>query len=335
MKKFLLTFLISLVSLIAIGGVIFVSYLSGWGATPDSVELETPPSMVHSSFDWQPHPRRNLELPDVENPIFNPLPEPEPCRYELMTAELKEFMTQFGDTVSVHFENLESGFTFAHYGERVFFGASATKAPFAFYIYMQAERGATNLNAIMTFTESDFWEGSGIIRHNYEYGATFSQRRLLHLMLSPSDNIATRILRRHHGLNGYRAFIEELGGNPWYIQNLTYSYLSANEAGFYLREFYRYIVSDSLFGHEFKANLMANRYPFIIADYPLASKSGWAANFGGAWHDMAIIFAPSPYSLALLSSLNGNTTADRDVYNSISMFMQDFNSRWFYQDALQ
>ena len=249
---------------------------------------------------------------------------------QIKTAELNEFMAQFEGQIAVHFENMASGFTFSYQGYRQFFGASATKAPFAFYIYKKAERGATNLDAIMTFTEGDFWEGSGIIRHNYEYGQTFTQRRLLHLMMSPSDNIATRILRRHHGLTGYREFIASLGGNPHYIQTITYSYLSANEAGFYLREFYRYITSDSQFGHIFKQNLLDNRYPFIRSDYPVGSKSGWAGNFGGAWHDMAIIFAPSAYTLALLSSLEG-TPADRAMYNQISDFMQDFNTRWFTQ----
>ncbi|MCL2350732.1 MAG: class A beta-lactamase-related serine hydrolase, partial [Defluviitaleaceae bacterium] len=194
--------------------------------------------------------------------------------------------------------------------------------------YHKAERGETNLNSTFYFTESDYWGGSGRIRHDYEFGQGFSQRRLLFLMLSPSDNIATRILRRHHGLTGYRQFIEDLGGNPALIQNITYSYLTANEAGFYMREIYRYIQSGGRYSHEFKENLLRNRYPFIISDHPVASKSGWAENFGGAWHDMAIVLAPSPYIVALLSSKAG-TTADRVHYDAISMFLQDFNQRWF------
>jgi len=241
---------------------------------------------------------------------------------------LEEFMSQFGNTVSVFYENMASGFIFRHHADHDYFGASATKAQFALYIYLKTEQGYASMNDIHTFTPEDFWTGSGIIRQRYSYGQTFTQRQLLHLMITPSDNIATRILRRVHGLNGYIAFMESIGANPNFVHNLTYSRLSANDAGIFLRAAYEYIASNGRYSLEFKNNLLANRYAFIISDYPVASKSGWAANFGAAWHDQAIVFAPSPYTLALLSSRAGNA-ADRRVYDAISMFIQNFNNDWF------
>lgn len=247
-------------------------------------------------------------------------------------GDIEQFMAQFGNTVSVFYENLETGFTFGHNADRVFFGASATKAPFALYIYQKAEQGETDLNSVHTYTSADYWGGSGLIRRRYSVGATFTQRELLYLMISPSDNIATRILRRIHGLDGYREFIAYIGGNPHFVQNVTYSYLSANEAGLIMREIYIYIKSGGRYSHEFKENLLQNRYPFIISYYPVASKSGWAGNFGGAYHDMAIIFAPSPYTLSILSNRAGSP-ADRAVYERISMFFQEFNSEWFTSEG--
>ena len=252
------------------------------------------------------------------------------CNIEEMLNELEEFMARFGDTISLFYRNIENDFIFSHNGDTVFFGASATKAPYALYIFQKAEDGRTNLNTRLTYTEADFWEGSGIIRHRYEEGATFTQRRLLHLMIAPSDNIATRILRRQHGLAGYRQFMESIGANPHFVQNLTYSYLSANEAGIIMGAIYDFITSGGTYGPELKSDLMSNRYPFIISDYPLASKSGWAASFGGAYHDMAIVFADSPYILAILSNKDG-TIADRRIYENISMFFQEFNNRWFVE----
>jgi len=245
---------------------------------------------------------------------------------------LEEFMSQFGNTVSVFYENIATGFTFRHNADHVYFGASATKAPFALYIYLKTERGEVSMTDIHTFTADDNWGGSGVIRHRYNFGAVFTQRQLLYLMLSPSDNIATRILRRVHGLDGYKQFVESIGANPNFVQNLTYSYLTANDAGIFMRETYRFINSGGRYSLEFRDNLLANRYPFIISDYPVASKSGWAANFGQAWHDMAIVYAPSPYVLVLLSSRAGGA-GDRVVYDSISMFIQEFNSAWFYPGA--
>jgi len=255
------------------------------------------------------------------NPVFEP-----PIHV------LEEFMSQFGNTVSVYYENLATGFTFRHNADHVYFGASATKAPFALYIYLKTERGETSMTDVHSFTADDNWGGSGVIRHRYSFGATFTQRQLLYLMLSPSDNIATRILRRVHGLEGHTAFVESIGANPNHVQNLTFSYLTANDAGIFMRETYRYINSGGRYSLEFRDNMLANRYPFIISDYLVASKSGWSASFGQAWHDMAIVYAPSPYVLVLLSSRVGGV-GDRAVYDSISMFVQEFNGVWFYPGA--
>ena len=243
--------------------------------------------------------------------------------------EIAGFMYQFGDTVALFYENFATGFTFAHQGDRVYFAASTTKAPFALYIFHQAEMGRTHMDDVITFTRGDRWDGTGIIRHRYRVGQTFTQERLLYLMLAPSDNIATRMLRRTHGVQGYRDFVARMGGNPDFVQNITYSYLSANEAGVFLRAFWDYINAGGRYSYMFRDFLLANRTKLITASYPVASKSGWAGNFGGAWHDMAIVYAPSPYGLALLSTRVGGTVADRRVYNEISRFIQDFNNTWF------
>jgi beta-lactamase class A len=242
--------------------------------------------------------------------------------------QITEFIQRTNLPVSVFYENLETGLTFGFDEHRRFFGASAVKAPFGLYIFRLAELGLTSLDEIYTYTSADFSEGSGRIRHQYEVGATFTQQELLFLMLSPSDNIATRILRRNHSMVDYRQFIEDLGGNRDFIMTITNSLLSAHEAGFYMRETYRYAVSNGAYSHIFKEYLMQNRYAFIRSDYPLISKSGWAANLGGAYHDMAVVLAPSPYTLSILSTLTGAPSHLR-AYGEISMFVQEFNDTWF------
>ena len=242
--------------------------------------------------------------------------------------ELEYFMQQFGGQISIFYENMASGFTFSYNPHRVFFGASATKLPFAIYIYLKTEAGYASMNSTAAFIEADFWEGSGVIRHRYQLGTVFNQQRLLNLMLVPSDNIATRMLRRMHGLNGYREWVESIGANPEFVHNLTYSHLSAYDSGIFLRIAYEYINSGGRYSHDLKNNMLANRYAFITSDHPVASKSGWAANHGAAWHDMALVFAPSPYSLSLLSSLSGNYR-ELQFYRAISMAIQEFNDTWF------
>ena len=244
------------------------------------------------------------------------------------TAHLDELLSNFERNLAVHFENLETGFIYSHNTDRVFFSASVTKAPLALYIYQLAERGLTNLDNVHTFTNRDFMGGSGIIAHNYNVGATFTTRELLRLNLSESDNIATMILRRVYGIDGYRQFIADMGGNPNFVGNrIMDSYLTAYEAGLFAREIFSYIQSNGTYSTEFKSHLLDNQFPFIVSDYPVASKTGWTRSL--AWHDMAIVFAPSPYSLTILSSREGWTPQDYRDFEVISRAFQEFNNKWF------
>ena len=241
--------------------------------------------------------------------------------------ELDALLRRFGGNLSVYFENLETGFIYRHNANRVYFSASVPKAFYAFYIYMKAEMGEVDLDSEIVFTQQDFMGGSGIIQRQ-RVGTSFTQRELLGLNLYESDNIATNMLRRVHGLNGYRQFVYDMGGNPGFVRDQIFnSQLTANEAGLFAREIFRYIESDGVYSSEFRDHLLNNQFPFIVSDYPVASKTGWTRPI--AWHDMAIVYAPSPYVLVILSARNGWTAADYRDFEEISMAFQRFNNKWF------
>jgi len=244
------------------------------------------------------------------------------------TYELDRLLSRFGNNLSVYFENLETGFVYRHNADRVYFSASVPKAFYALYIYQLAEQGKTDLDSIITYTSADFMGGSGRIRHRHSVGTTFTQRELLRLNLSYSDNIATNMLRRIHGIESYRRFVTDIGGNANFVGNrIMNSNLTANEAGLFAREIFHYIESDGIYSEEFKAHLLNNQYPFIVSCYPVASKTGWTRPI--AWHDMAIVYAPSPYILVILSARNGWTLQDYRDFEEISMAFQRFNDMWF------
>ncbi|MCL2563210.1 MAG: serine hydrolase [Oscillospiraceae bacterium] len=244
------------------------------------------------------------------------------------TQELTALLGRHGNRLSVYFENLETGFVFRHNAERVYVSASVPKAAFSLYIFEKAERGETDLGTQLTFTSADFTRWYSEMSRNYRIGTTFSQLDLLRYNVSWSDNAATDILRRHHGLNGYRQFLEDIGGNRNFVgSRIVNSQLTANEAGLHAREIFRYLESDGRFSETFLEQLLNNQFPFIVSDYPVASKSGWTPP--SAWHDMAIVYAPSPYILVILSARSGWTAADYRDFAEISMAFQAFNDMWF------
>jgi len=244
------------------------------------------------------------------------------------TAHFDAMLRRFGNNIAVYFENLETGFVYTHNANRTFFGASVSKAVYALYIYEKAERGEVDLNSTITFTNADFVGGSGVIRHRYSVGRTFTLREILGLNLYESDNIATLMLRRVHGIAGYRQFVAELGGNTAFIgDRIMNGNLNANEAGRFARAIFNYIESGGRYSEEFRGHLLNNQFPFIVSDYPVASKTGWTAP--SAWHDMAIVYAPSPYILVILSARDGWRDQDFRDFEEISMAFQQFNNEWF------
>jgi beta-lactamase class A len=210
----------------------------------------------------------------------------------------------------------------------VYFSASVPKASFSLYLYLRAEAGEIDLNSYIIYEARDFHGGSGVIRHRYGAGTAFTQRELLRLNLMYSDNIATNILRRVHGISSYRAFVASIGGDPAHVlDNVFNSRLTVTDAGLFAMEIFNYTESGGRYSYEFRQHLLNNQYPFIVSDYPVASKTGWTRPI--AWHDMAIVYAPSPYILVILSARYGWGARDYADFAEISMAFQEFNTTWF------
>jgi len=249
-------------------------------------------------------------------------------RFNPNTAELDQLLGRWGNNISVYFKNLETGFVYQHNANRVYTSASVPKAMLALYVYQKAERGETDIDGIISYTRADHQSGSGVIRHRYRIGDTFSRREVLRLNLSESDNIATMMLIREHGLEGYRQFVSDIGGNPNFVgSRVMNSRLTANEAGLFATAIFDYIESDGIYSEEFRNALLDNQFPFIVSDYLVASKSGWFLPY--AWYDMAIVYAPSPYILVILSSARTWSAQDYRDFAEISMAFQNFNDIWF------
>ena len=228
------------------------------------------------------------------------------------TDALDEVLERHGTRVSVYFENLETGFVYRHNAEQVYTGASVIKAPFSLYIYQKAELGETDLDS-----------GS----------RSRTQRELLRRNLMYSCNDSTTALRNIHGVAGYRQFVEDLGGHPnWVVPQVFGGRMTVDEAGLFARAIYAYLESDGRYSEEFKAHLLDNQFPFITGlDYPVASKTGWVPP--RAWHDMAIVYAPSPFILVIFSARSGWSNTDYQDFAEIAMAFQMFNDTWFVDET--
>ena len=243
------------------------------------------------------------------------------------TAELDEYLQNYGNSVAVFYMDIQSGFTYMFNPDRVFFSASINKAKHALYLYHLAEQGLLNMSRVHTYTEYDHWEGTGRIQ-DMEFGSTFTTRELLRRSIRDSDNIAFRMLIRSYGLRGYMDFVREIGADESLIRNITGSNSTARDAGLWAYAIYQYLISDGAYAQTFKTDLL-NTLTIIRADYPIASKYGWATN---AFHDMGIVFADSPYILVILSDMYQNNGAFAP-FSRISRKVEEFHRRYFAEAA--
>ena len=284
---------------------------------PTHVELDIPTTAPMPPYESEPAP-----APDEE-------PEPAPPQNQLPpdfnppTYRIDNLIRQADGNVSLLFKNLETGFVHTYNADRVYFGASLNKLNHALYVFELAERGLIDLNHVHTFTEADIRGGTGQIQH-MEPGTQFTTRELLRRSMVHSDNVAQHMLIRHTaGISfTYNDFVAQIGANPNFIGNIGAQNTNVHDKAIWMYAIHNYINGDGLHSHYFRAALLATP-GFIMSDYPMARKYGWAT---ASFHDAAIVYAPSPYILIILSDID---EGDATLFANLSLRVQAFNREWF------
>ena len=88
--------------------------------------------------------------------------------------------------------------------------ASVIKAFILAALYAQVERGKADLDALISYEESQFVDGSGMLRA-LGVGTRLKVRDTATMMIICSDNIATNMIIDYLGLDSINACIRELG----------------------------------------------------------------------------------------------------------------------------
>ena len=235
-----------------------------------------------------------------------------------------EFMSRFGDNISIYFENFETGFVFYHNPYEEYLASTIIFLPFAYYIWQKSSLGHNSILEYVQFQEIDRWSGTGVIQNIYPVGTYLTQRRLLQTLIVNSDNIASLMLRRHHGITTYATFINEIGANDALVNSIIDARIDAFNMGLFIRKIYEFLEAGYYYSNYFRNDILAYNYSFVNFSYPVANKTAWGTN---AMHEVAIVYAPSPFSLSILSSRNGNNN-DRAIFREIASFFERFNENF-------
>jgi beta-lactamase class A len=233
-------------------------------------------------------------------------------------AMLDAAIGAYGDGVSVYYRDLGSGAEYEYRALDKYPAASVIKAPYCMYVYSLISQGKADPDQIFVYTEEYTQGGTGLIQ-KMELGTELTLRQLLTLAIRESDNIAFAMLRKVFPVSGYKEYVSGIGLRfPEDIRWAANSLLCARDAGIYMTAIDAFIRSDP-HGPDLEYDMRRTKYPLIRSSYPIARKYGWME---GAYHDAAIVYAPHPYVLVILSDRDGGTKEDRAMFADISRLIQ-------------
>ena len=225
--------------------------------------------------------------------------------------EIEEVFLSLGDDISFYYYNIETGFQYGFNSDKAYIGASVGKVFYDYFLYTQDEIESITLS---------------------EQERSWIQQTLRYSLDEFSNNLTAR-----YGVVEYNNWLEKKGINILQAQERHFGLstrLTAAEASLLMHRIYHYFRTDTPNAVEFRENMINNQVPFIVSNsYEVASKTGWLVSYD-IRHDVAIIEAPSPYILVILSQ-NPKISNDYLYYfELLSSLFEDFNNKWFVEGNL-
>lgn len=241
-----------------------------------------------------------------------------PDGFSLTTEQismLDNLISSYEGTLSVAYYDITSGYQYSYNGAHKFPAASVIKAPFCRYVLGMAEQNELDLLTEITYTQEMYVGGTGTIKDD-EFGTTYTQQELVKRAIRQSDNIAFKILRQIYPSAGFKQYAKAIGITDINgIKNINSSNINAADAITYMKDIYAYITGNNQYGKVLESHMQNTINPMIRSKYPVIRKYGWMQ---GAYHDMAIIKAPRPYILVILSDHSEGSDKDKEMFRVIS-----------------
>ncbi|MFH1684464.1 MAG: serine hydrolase [Candidatus Margulisiibacteriota bacterium] len=137
-----------------------------------------------------------------------------------LNQKINPLVQPYDKKVGLCFIDLETDRELQVNGGRKYPAASVAKMPIMAAAYHLAESGKLNLDQTLLFKEKDKLEGSGVLRW-MKAGKKYSIRNLIRMMISLSDNTATKMVIDRIGIENINNYIKDLGLNNTQIVDRT------------------------------------------------------------------------------------------------------------------
>lgn len=249
---------------------------------PGSAAAAPLPAAARPEAVPDPAPAASAPPPPEEQPA------PEDAAIQAETA-LTDYLDGL-ENVSVYCLRLSDGYCYEYNADAGYYAASLLKAPYALWLCQRADAGEIDLGTMLPAC-----------------GAAPEQdaAQAIHDMIAESDNDAATQLYTCWPAPAQGEFAQFLLGigvdrpdNAMTPATRIHGSLSARDAGNILQALYRYFASGSPAAQQLETAFRDSSHPMLESRWPMAKKYG---SWDGALHDMAIVYADTPYCIAVLT----------------------------------
>ncbi|EOL43182.1 serine hydrolase [Enterococcus phoeniculicola] len=127
----------------------------------------------------------------------------------LLDEKIQSFIKENGGDLSIYIETVDGTLKYGYQENAVRRTASSIKLAFITYMMNLADEGKLDLSEKLTYQESDYYGGTGIIQWD-SFGSQYTLERLAELVIRYSDNVAYLMLLDYIGEPNFVAFLKTM-----------------------------------------------------------------------------------------------------------------------------
>lgn len=257
-----------------------------------------------------------------------------PAAQQRLNANLQTLIATQEARVAVTVIDLQSERQISFNGSTPLPAASVVKLPVMAAAFSLAEEGKLDLQQRLTFQESDKLEGAGVLRW-MKAGQSYTLWNLIRLMITLSDNTATRLVVNALGIPEIAAYLKKNGLSQTRISDPTMlveppsdhnNLTSTDDMAKLLVQIYnrRGFSAESAKQMIFWLNYQRYRWGIwrgVPAGTYVANKTG---NLTGILNDVGLVYSPKGvYALAVMTEGFPNNTKARLFINEVSRIVYE------------
>ncbi len=243
------------------------------------------------------------------------------------TETAKEFLERIekaaadGKSISIYYQDTETGYYFYRNIDKRYPSASVIKA---FYCQYLVATGV-DLQQKIQLTEASKISSSKKLRKEH-IGSWYTVEELIQYSIRNSDNMAYYLLFLTFGRSGFNDYIRSLGLEEPLLYTIEYTTIGAEPAAKCMMEIYRYAQeTGNTFLIDHLKNTTHRRQIDAGTDAEIAHKYGFQDGKNLGYHDAAIVYAEEPYILTICSRENGYESGCNDVFIEVARLVEEMH----------